>query len=350
MSRLRDKEYVNAYRHNGPDIRYIISNMTPGPMFEQRAKIFVAGHRGLVGSAIVRRLEAGGHCNLVLRSRQELDLTEQAAVRDFFAAERPEIVFLAAAVVGGIAANEAYPADFIARNLMLQTNVIDAAYRTGTKKLLFLGSTCVMPRDAAQPMREDALLTGPLEDTNQWYAVAKIAGIKMCQAYRRQYGFDAISVQPTNLYGPGDNFDLATSHVAAALIRKIHEAKLAAAPFVTLWGTGTPRREFLFVDDLADACLFLMQTYSSEDFVNIGVGRDIAIAEFAALVADVIGYQGRFVYDATKPDGTPRKLVDVSRLNALGWHAKTSLRDGLASTYAWYLANTDRLREVAVTG
>ena len=252
----------------------------------------------------------------------------QPAVRDFFAAERPEIVFLAAAVVGGIAANEAYPADFIARNLMLQTNVIDAAYRTGTKKLLFLGSTCIMPRDAAQPMREDALLTGPLEDTNQWYAVA----------------------QPTNLYGPGDNFDLATSHVAAALIRKIHEAKLAAAPYVTLWGTGTPRREFLFVDDLADACLFLMQTYSGEDFVNIGVGRDIAIAEFAALVADVIGYQGRFVYDAAKPDGTPRKLVDVSRLNALGWHAKTSLRDGLASTYAWYLDNTDRLREVAVTG
>jgi GDP-L-fucose synthase len=324
--------------------------MATKPMIDPNAKIYVAGHRGLVGSALVRRLETGGFGNLVLRTRHELDLTEQAAVRAFFATERPEFMFLAAAVVGGIAANEAYPADFIARNLMLQTNVIDAAYRSGVKKLLFLGSTCIMPRDAAQPLREDALLTGPLEETNQWYAVAKIAGIKMCQAYRRQYGFDAISVQPTNLYGPGDNFDLATSHVAAALIRKIHEAKLVGSPTVTLWGTGTPRREFLFVDDLADACLFLMQTYSGEDFVNIGVGEDIAIADFAALVADVIGYRGRFVHDTTKPDGAPRKLVDVSRLKALGWTAKTPLREGLERTYAWYLDNADALREVAVVG
>jgi len=323
--------------------------MTAEPRIAKDAKIYVAGHRGLVGSAIVRRLEAGGFTNLVLRSRDELDLTEQAAVRDFFAAERPAHVFLAAAVVGGIVANETYPADFIARNLMLQTNVIDSAYRSGVSKLLFLGSTCIMPRDAAQPLREDALLTGPLEETNQWYAVAKIAGIKMCQAYRRQYGFDAISVQPTNLFGPGDNFDLATSHVAAALIRKIHEARQTGAATVTLWGSGTPKREFLFVDDLADACLYLMQTYSGEDFVNIGVGDDISIGDFAALVADVIGYRGRFVYDTSKPDGTPRKLVDVSRLSSLGWQAKTTLRDGLSKTYAWYLENVDTLREVAIS-
>jgi GDP-L-fucose synthase len=233
---------------------------------------------------------------------------------------------------------------------MLQTNVIDAAYRSGVSKLLFLGSTCIMPRDAPQPMREDALLTGPLEETNQWYAIAKIAGIKMCQAYRRQYGFDAICVQPTNLYGPGDNFDLATSHVAAALLRKVHEAKVADAPTVTLWGSGTPRREFLYVDDLADACLFLMQTYSGEDFVNIGVGADISIADFAALVADIVGWRGRFEYDRSKPDGTPRKLVDVGRLTALGWRAPTPLREGLEKTYAWYLENLDALREVAVGG
>jgi GDP-L-fucose synthase len=314
------------------------------------AKIFVAGHRGLVGSALVRRLERAGYRNLVLRTHRELDLTDQAAVRAFFANERPDHVFLAAAIVGGIVANDTYPADFIAGNLMLQTNVIDAAYRSGASKLLFLGSTCIMPRDAPQPLREDALLTGPLEETNQWYAVAKIAGIKMCQAYRRQYGFDAICVQPTNLYGPGDNFDLATSHVAAALLRKVHEAKVADAPTVTLWGSGTPRREFLFVDDLADACLFLMRTYSGEDFVNIGVGADISIADFAALVADVVGWRGRFEYDRSKPDGTPRKLVDVSRLTALGWRAPTPLREGLEKTYAWYLENLDALREVAVGG
>ena len=312
------------------------------------SKIYVAGHRGLVGSAIVRRLEAGGFGNLVLRTRRELDLTEQAAVRDFFATERPDYVFLAAAVVGGIVANDKYPADFIGRNLMLQTNVIDAAYRSGARKLLFLGSTCIMPRDTAQPMREDALLTGPLEETNQWYAVAKIAGIKMCQAYRRQYGFDAISVQPTNLYGPGDNFDLETSHVVAALIRKMHDAKMSGAKQVTLWGTGTPRREFLYVDDLADACHYLMERYSGEEFVNIGVGEDVSIAEVAALVAKTVDYGGAFVYDTTKPDGTPRKLVDVSRLNALGWRAKTPLREGLAKTYAWFLDHAGELREVAV--
>ncbi|MDY6944035.1 MAG: GDP-L-fucose synthase, partial [Pseudomonadota bacterium] len=284
----------------------------------KNARVFVAGHRGLVGSAIVRRLEAGGFEHLLLRTRAELDLCSQAAVDDFFRTERPEYVFLAAAKVGGIHANDIYPAEFIRDNLLIQTNVINAAYEHGVSKLLFLGSSCIYPKHAPQPMPEDCLLTGPLEPTNEWYAVAKIAGIKMCQAYRRQYGFNAISLMPTNLYGPGDNFDLANSHVLPALIRKFHEAKEAETPTVTVWGTGNPRREFLHVDDLADACVFLMDHYESEQIVNVGVGEDVSIAELASLVAKVVGYEGRIVYDTSKPDGTPRKLLDVSRLRDLG--------------------------------
>ncbi len=298
------------------------------------APIFVAGHRGLVGSAIVRRLARAGFTNLLLRSRQELDLTRQDAVLAFFAEQRPAYVFLAAARVGGIHANDTYPADFIRDNLQIQTNVIDAAWRHGVAKLLFLGSSCIYPKHAPQPMPEDCLLTGPLEPTNEWYAVAKIAGIKMCQAYRRQYGFNAISLMPTNLYGPGDNFDLATSHVLPALIRKFHEAKVSGADHVTMWGTGTPRREFLHVDDLADACLFLMQRYEEAGIINVGVGEDISIRELAALVAEVVGFSGEIRNDASKPDGTPRKLLDVSRLHALGWRAGIGLREGITETYA----------------
>lgn len=313
---------------------------------DKDSKIYVAGHRGLVGQALVRQLADQGFANIVTRTHAELDLTEQAAVRAFFAEERPDYVFDAAAIVGGIHANATYPADFIAGNLMIQTNLIDGAYRAGARKLLFLGSTCIMPRDAAQPMKEEYMLTGPLEETNQWYAVAKIAGIKMCQAYRRQYGFDAISVQPTNLFGIGDNFDLETSHLPAALIRKMHMARTSGADEVVIWGTGTPRRELMFADDMADACIFLMRNYSGEDFVNIGTGEDISVADFAKLVAEVVGFEGRFVFDASKPDGTPRKLVDVSRLNALGWRSKISLREGLERTYAWFLENEAGIRTV----
>lgn len=308
------------------------------------AKIYIAGHRGLVGQALIRQLNAQGFANIVTRTRSEVDLTNQAAVREFFEAEKPDYVFDAAAVVGGIQANDQYPADFIAGNLMIQTNLIDTAYRSGAKKLLFLGSTCIMPRDAPQPMKEEYMLTGPLEETNQWYAVAKIAGIKMCQAYRRQYGFDAISVQPTNLFGIGDNFDYETSHMPAALIRKMHEAKLGNADEVVIWGTGTPRREIMYVDDMANACVFLMQNYSGEDFVNIGVGDDISIKNFAEMIAEVVGFEGKFTYDTSKPDGTPRKLVDVTRLNDLGWTSQISLREGVERTYAWFLENEDSLR------
>mgnify|MGYP003675165481 FL=1 len=314
---------------------------------EQDAKIYVAGHRGLVGQALVRQLNEQGHTNIVTRTSAELDLTEQAAVRDFFDRERPEYVLDAAAIVGGILANDMYPADFIAGNLKIQTNLIDTAYRAGAKKMLFLGSTCIMPRDAPQPMKEEYMLTGPLEETNQWYAIAKIAGIKMCQAYRRQYGFDVISVQPTNLFGIGDNFDYETSHMAPAMIRRMHEAKLSAAEEVTIWGTGTPRREIMFADDMADACVYLMKNYSDEQFVNIGTGEDISIADFATLVADVVGYTGAFAYDTSRPDGTPRKLVDVSRLTELGWRSKVSLREGVERTYAWYLENADKLRTLS---
>ncbi len=308
------------------------------------ASIFVAGHHGLVGSAIVRRLRSAGFQNLLLRERRELDLTRQDAVEAFFAAARPEYVFLAAAKVGGILANNNQPAEFLRDNLAIQTNIIDAAYRNGTRKLLFLGSSCIYPKHAPQPMPEDCLLTGPLEPTNEWYAIAKIAGLKMCQAYRRQYGFNAISVMPTNLYGPGDNFNLQTSHVLPALIRKFHEAKAGGAAEVEIWGTGTPRREFLYVDDLADACLYLMQRYEDERLINVGWGTDVSIADLAAIVARTVGFAGRLRFDTSKPDGTPRKLLDVSRLSAAGWTPAVALEIGIARTYEWYLESLGRLR------
>ncbi len=308
------------------------------------SRIFVAGHRGLVGSAIVRRLQALGYSNLLLAGREVLDLRERTAVDAFFAREQPQVVFLAAAKVGGIHANDTYPAEFLLENLQIQNNVIDAAYRNGAHKLTFLGSSCIYPKFAEQPIREDSLLTGPLEPTNEWYAIAKIAGIKLCQAYRRQYGFNAISLMPTNLYGPGDNFDLDNSHVLPALIRKFHQAKLAGAPEVVMWGTGTPRREFLHVDDMAAATVYLTQTYNGADIVNVGVGDDISIRELAELVKDITGYTGRIVNDTSKPDGTPRKLLDVSRLHSLGWKAQVGLREGIAATYQWFLDNQQSLR------
>jgi GDP-L-fucose synthase len=310
----------------------------------ETARVYVAGHRGLVGAAIVRRLEREGFTNLVLRTHAELDLRSQAAVDAFFAAERPEYVYLAAARVGGIHANDSYPAEFIRDNLLIQTNVIDAAWRNGARKLLFLGSSCIYPKHAPQPMREDCLLTGPLEPTNEWYAIAKIAGIKTCQAYRRQYGFDAISAMPTNLYGPGDNFDLASSHVLPALMRKFHEAKTSGAAEVVVWGTGSPRREFLYVDDLADAALFLMRHHSGEELVNVGCGDDLTILELARTVAEVVGFTGELRFDTSKPDGTPRKLLDVSRLSVMGWKAQVPLREGLERTYRWFLEHRSTLR------
>jgi GDP-L-fucose synthase len=308
------------------------------------ARIFVAGHRGLVGSAIVRELERQGCGNLLLRGSAELDLRRQADVESFFQRERPEYVVLAAAKVGGIHANDTYPADFIRDNLQIQVNVIDAAWRSGAKKLCFLGSSCIYPKLAPQPMREEALLTGPLEPTNEWYAIAKIAGIKMCQAYRRQYGFNAISLMPTNLYGPGDNFDLQNSHVLPALIRRFHEAKVRGDAEVTIWGTGTPRREFLHVDDLAGAVVHLMRTYDGEEVVNVGCGEDIRIVDLAGLVARVVGYEGLVGVDPSRPDGTPRKLLDVTRLSALGWRPRIGLEDGIRSTYRWYLMNETAVR------
>lgn len=301
------------------------------------ARVFVAGHRGLVGSAIVRALEAEGFSSVIVRSRAELDLTRQAAVEHFFDREKPEYVFLAAARVGGILANDTRSGDFIRENLQIQTNVIDAAHRSGVRKLLFLGSSCIYPKHAPQPMREEHLLTGALEPTNQAYAIAKIAGIEMVRAYRKQFGFRGICLQPTNLYGPGDNFDLTTSHVLPALIRKFHEAKVDGRTQVVLWGTGTPRREFLHVDDLADACLHLMRVHDDADIVNVGVGEDLAIRELADLVGEIVGFEGEIVQDVSKPDGAPRKLLDVGKLAALGWKARISLRDGVASTYRWYL-------------
>ena len=299
----------------------------------------MAGHRGLVGSAIVRKLREKGYQNLVYRTRKELDLRDKNQVDEFFEREKPEYVFLAAAKVGGIVANNEFPADFIRDNLMIQTNVIDAAYRNGVKKLLFLGSTCIYPKFAPQPLKEEYLLTGELEPTNEPYAIAKIAGIKMCQSYNRQYGTKYISVMPTNLYGPNDNFDLHTSHVLPALIRKFHEAKENNAPYVEVWGTGTPRREFLYSDDLADACIFLMKNYEGNEIINIGVGKDISIKELAEKIKNVVGYQGEIKFDTSKPDGTPRKLVDVSRINALGWKASISLDEGLQKVYQWFLEN-----------
>jgi GDP-L-fucose synthase len=308
------------------------------------SSIFVAGHRGLVGSAIVRRLRAAGFGNLVLRDRKELNLTRQGAVEDFFATQRPEYVFFAAAKVGGILANDSFPAEFLQDNLVIQTNIIDAAYRNGTRKLLFLGSSCIYPKHAPQPMPEDCLLTGPLEPTNEWYAIAKIAGLKMCQAYRRQYGFNAISAMPTNLYGPGDNFSLKSSHVLPALLRKVHEAKEAGAAEVEVWGTGKPRREFLHVDDLADACFFLMQNYDGDGWVNVGWGRDETIGELADTIRRVVGFSGDLRFDTSKPDGTPRKLLDTTRLTALGWSPKIGLEAGIRSTYEWFLNNRGYLK------
>ena len=300
-------------------------------------KIYVAGHRGLVGSAILRRLVGDGYSQVLTCSHKELDLTNQAQVIRFFETEQPAYVFLAAAKVGGIHANDAYPADFIRDNLLIQTHVIDAAYRAGVKKLLFLGSSCIYPKLAPQPLKEEYLLTGPLEPTNEWYAVAKIAGIKMCQAYRRQFGFNAISMMPTNLYGPGDNFDLQNSHVLPALIRKFHEAKVAEKGEVMVWGSGAPRREFLYVDDLADAAVYLMNHYEGEDIINVGTGEDVTIRELAGLVSEVVGFSGQITFDTTKPDGTPRKLLDISKIKALGWQPLVSLKAGILSTYQWFV-------------
>jgi GDP-L-fucose synthase len=302
--------------------------------------VFVAGHRGLVGAAIVRQLEALGCSNLLLRSHSQLDLREQAAVDDFFREHRPEFVFLAAAKVGGILANATHPAEFLRDNLAIQTNVIHTAWVHGAKKLLFLGSSCIYPRLAPQPIKEEYLLTGPLEATNEAYAIAKIAGLKLAAAYHAQYGFSAISLMPTNLYGPGDNFDLETSHVLPAMIRRFHEAKVSRSFSVILWGTGMQRREFLHVDDLANAACFLMENYDSSDLLNIGVGEDLTIADLATLVARIVGYGGRILFDPSRPDGTPRKLLDVSRIHALGWRAQIPLERGIALTYEWYLEQT----------
>ena len=330
---------------------------------EKDSKIYIAGHKGLVGSAILRRLQSDGYDNLVCRTHKELDLCNQLQVESFFEKERPEYVFLAAAKVGGIWANNTYPANFIYENLAVQINVIHSSKKFDVKKLLFLGSSCIYPRDCPQPMKEEYLLTGPLESTNEPYAIAKIAGVKMCQAYNRQYGTNFIPVMPTNLFGPGDNFDLETSHVLPALIRKFHEAKVAMQQakaevkaktekktqskskpesqpgVVTVWGSGKPRREFLYVDDLANASLFLMKECDKGDIVNIGAGKDISILELAELIKEIVGFEGEIVFDASKPDGTPRKLLDVNRLNALGWKAKISLRQGIEKTYKWYTEN-----------
>jgi GDP-L-fucose synthase len=313
--------------------------MNEADAMNRSSKIYVAGHRGLVGSAILRRLEAGGFNNLVTRTSRELDLTRQADVEAFFESERPEYVFLAAAKVGGILANDTRPALFIRDNLLIQTNVIHSAYACGARKLLFLGSSCIYPKLAPQPMKEECLLDGKLEPTNEPYAVAKIAGIKMCQAYGRQYGADFISVMPANPYGPNDNFDLETSHVLPALIRRFHEAKAEDRPAVTIWGSGKPRREFLHVDDLAEACVFLMERYDGPAIINVGTGQDISIGDLAAVVRDIVGYKGDIFYDGSKPDGAPRKLLDVSRLRSLGWKPRAGLREGITITYEWFIAN-----------
>jgi len=309
-------------------------------MMNTTSKLYVAGHRGMVGGAIKRYLEKAGYTNLLLRTSEALDLRNQQAVNDLFAAERPEYVFLAAAKVGGIMANNTYRADFIHDNLIMATNIIHAAYQHGVKKLLFLGSSCIYPKMAPQPLKEDYLLTGPLESTNEPYAIAKIAGIKLCEAYRDQYNCDFISVMPTNLYGIGDNYHPENSHVLPALIRRVHEAKEANVPTVTIWGSGTPKREFLFADDLAEACVFLMNNYSDRQLINVGTGQDLTIRELAELIKETIGYEGELVFDASKPDGTPRKLMDVSKLHSLGWQHHTALKEGITSAYHDFLQNT----------
>ncbi|HEU4990678.1 MAG TPA: GDP-L-fucose synthase [Gemmatimonadaceae bacterium] len=317
---------------------------------ETESKIFVAGHRGLVGSALVRRLKAHGFDNLITRTREELDLIDAQAVSRFFERERPEYVFLAAAKVGGILANSLYPADFIRDNLTVQLNVIDSSYRVDVKKLLFLGSSCIYPRLASQPIKESYLLTGELEPTNEPYAIAKIAGIKLCQSYNRQYSTNFVSVMPTNLYGPGDNFDLQTSHVLPALIRKFHDAAIENRKEVVVWGSGKPRREFLHVDDMADACIVVMEKHDGSEIINIGCGEDVAIGDLAKIIATEVGFAGSIVFDMSKPDGTPRKLLDVNRLHSLGWAPTLSLREGIRRTYAWYLTTlgaqtTDQLND-----
>lgn len=303
---------------------------------DKQAKIYVAGHRGLVGSALIRELHRQGYTNIMVKTHAELDLINQEAVNNFFSIEKPDYVFLSAAKVGGIGANSTYPAEFIYQNLMIATNIIHAAYKNNVKKLLFLGSSCIYPKMAEQPIKEESLLTGALEPTNDAYALAKITGIKMCQAYNQQYGTKYISVMPTNLYGINDNFDLETSHVFPALIRKFHEAKANNEPIVTIWGTGTPIREFLFVDDLAEACIYLMNTYEEDKIVNIGTGVGVTIKELAESIMQVVGYKGELVFDISKPNGTPIKINDVSYLNSLGWKAKVSLLDGIKRTYEWY--------------
>jgi GDP-L-fucose synthase len=307
---------------------------------DKKSKIYLAGHRGLVGSALKRKLESKGYTNLIFRTHKELDLTNQQAVNEFFEQEKPEYIFLAAAKVGGILANSTYPAEFIYENLMIEANIIHAAYKYGVKKLLFLGSSCIYPKLAPQPLKEEYLLTGPLEETNEAYAIAKIAGIRLCKHYNQQYATNFISVMPTNLYGPNDNFDLETSHVMPALIRKFHEAKVNNEPEVVVWGTGKPLRELMHVDDMADACVYLMENYDFSDigeFVNIGVGEDVTISELVELIKEIVGFEGEIKYDTLKPDGTPRKLMDVARLNGLGWKARISLKDGIKKTYEWYI-------------
>jgi GDP-L-fucose synthase len=312
---------------------------TPHGAFELSGKlVWVAGHRGMVGAALTRRL-ASENCSLLEVSRAEVDLRDQAAVLAWMTTVRPHVVFVAAATVGGILANATWPAEFLYDNLMIEANIINAAHEVGVEKLLFLGSSCIYPKLARQPMAEEALLTGPLEPTNEWYAIAKIAGIKLAQAYRRQYGRNFISAMPTNLYGPHDNFNLTSSHVLPALIRKMHDAKVARAESVVLWGTGTPRREFLHVDDLADALVHLMKTYNDEMHINVGSGEDVSIKELAAICARVVGFEGRFTYDTSKPDGTPRKLLDVRRLTSIGWRSSIPLEIGIADTYRWFLAH-----------
>lgn len=311
---------------------------------DKHSRIYVAGHRGLVGGAIVRALQAGGYTNIITRTRTETDLENQGAVFKMFLEEKPEYVFMAAAKVGGILANNSYPVDFIRSNLMVQNNIIDASHFSGVRKLLFLGSSCIYPKMSPQPIKEEYLLTGALEPTNEWYAIAKIAGIKMCQAYHRQHGLNAISLMPTNLYGPGDNFDLNASHVLPALIRKFHEAKISGANDVVMWGTGMPRREFLHVDDLALACLHLMQTYNDPQIVNVGTGTDITIRDLAEIVKNVVGFSGEIIQDLSKPDGTMQKLLDVSKLHGLGWKHRIELQDGIHSTYQWFLANQQHFR------
>jgi GDP-L-fucose synthase len=311
-------------------------------MMHKSDKIFVAGYRGLVGSALIRRLERDGFQNLPKRDRSQLDLADEQAVQNFFAQEKPAIVIFAAARVGGIKANNDFPVEFLLDNLRIQNNIIHAAYEAGVRKLLFLGSSCIYPKFAAQPIPEAALLSGPLEPTNEAYAIAKIAGIKLCQAYSREYGANFISAMPTNLYGPNDNFDLKSSHVLAALLRKAHEAKVQKARELAVWGSGTPRREFLHVDDLASACVFLLEKYNSPEIINVGCGEDISIRGLAELICDVVGFAGKLAWDRTKPDGTPRKLLDISKLHNLGWRPMIPLRDGVAQTYDWFLKNVAR--------